>query len=45
LEEALPHVRGASKVSFAELEKHMLQWRNNLKKVVPSDMFLPVKNS
>ncbi|XP_050057795.1 disheveled-associated activator of morphogenesis 1-like isoform X3 [Aphis gossypii] len=54
LEEDLPHVRGASKVSLAELEKDMSQLRNNLKEVereiefqrvqpaVPGDMFLPV---
>jgi dishevelled associated activator of morphogenesis len=54
LEEDLPRVRGASKVSLAELEKDMLQLRNNLKEVerevefqrvqpvVPGDMFLPV---
>lgn len=54
MEEDLPHVRGASKVSLAELEKDMSQLRNNLKEVereiefqrvqpaVPGDMFLPV---
>lgn len=54
LEEDIPHVRGASKVSLAELEKDMSQLRNNLKEVereiefqrvqpaVPGDMFLPV---
>ncbi|VVC32462.1 Hypothetical protein CINCED_3A014002 [Cinara cedri] len=54
LEEDIPHVRSASKVSLAELEKDMSQLRNNLKEVereiefqrvqpaVPGDMFLPV---
>lgn len=54
LDEDIPHVRGASKVSLAELEKDMSQLRNNLKEVereiefqrvqpaVPGDMFLPV---
>lgn len=54
MEEDIPHVRGASKVSLAELEKDMSQLRNNLKEVereiefqrvqpsVPGDMFLPV---
>ncbi|XKL66064.1 hypothetical protein PGB90_009484 [Kerria lacca] len=54
LEEDIPHVRKASKVSIAELEKDMLQLRNNLKEVereiefhrvqplIHGDRFLPV---
>ncbi|KAK7601114.1 hypothetical protein V9T40_008555 [Parthenolecanium corni] len=54
LEEDISHVRFASKVSIAELEKDMLQLRNNLKEVereiefhrvqplLPGDRFLPV---
>lgn len=54
MEEDIPHVRGASKISLAELEKDMSQLRNNLKEVereiefqrvqpaVPGDNFLPV---
>ncbi|XP_054261118.1 disheveled-associated activator of morphogenesis 1 isoform X2 [Macrosteles quadrilineatus] len=54
LEEDLPHVREAAKVSLGELEKDMAQLRSNLKEVerelefhrlqpvVPGDRFLPV---
>lgn len=54
LDEDIPHVREASKISLAELEKDMSQLKNNLKEVereiefqrvqptVPGDMFLPV---
>ncbi|XP_065208750.1 disheveled-associated activator of morphogenesis 1 isoform X3 [Planococcus citri] len=54
LEEDIRHVRNASKVSIAELEKDMLQLRNNLKEVereiefhrvqplIHGDRFLPV---